>query len=260
MKTYIKNLIPLNMLVPLKYWYSFFRGYNEPEMRLLKYLIGKESHVIDIGGNMGIYSYYMSKFCSKIEIFEPIPSCFKALNSWSHKKEGINVHNIGLSNRSGTAELLIPVDQNGVEHDSSASLENHDFTNARSESISLHTLDSYVFQNINFIKIDVEGHEFGVLNGSQETINSSKPAMLIEIEQRHNSESIFKIFNFIKALGYNIYFLDDGRLLDLSHFDISIHQEEIKQLSGKKYINNFLCLHADRLKNSEYRNLLNSLA
>ena len=79
LKIGIRKLIPLSMQVPLKYWYSYFRGYSEPEMRLLKRLVKNETMAIDIGGNRGIYSYHISKFCCNIEIFEPNPVCFDIL-------------------------------------------------------------------------------------------------------------------------------------------------------------------------------------
>jgi FkbM family methyltransferase len=255
LKINLTKFIPLSMQVPLKYWYSFMRGYTEAEMNLLKSLVQKETVAIDIGGNRGIYSYCLHQFCKSLEIFEPNPLCFAILQSWSGSKDDVNVHQVGLSNVSGSAELFIPIDSNGVEHDSSGSIENNHLVNTRSEMVPIKTLDSYMFKNVSFIKIDVEGHEFKLLEGSHETISSSKPAMLIEVEQRHNSQSIFDIFSFLENFGYKVYFLDGGQLLDLSHFDISIHQQELNLSSSQKYINNFLFLHNDRLNNGEYLSL-----
>ena len=123
----LRKLIPLSVQVPLKYWYSYLRGYSEAEMVLLKQLVKNETMAIDIGGNRGIYSYYISKFCPNIEIFEPNPVCFDILSAWSRHKDGINVHKVALSNVNGSAELLIPIDVDGVEHDSSGSIENNHF-------------------------------------------------------------------------------------------------------------------------------------
>ena len=150
---------------------------------------------------------------------------------------------------------MIPIDVDGVEHDSSGSIENNHFANTRSETVPLKSLDSFAFQVVDFIKIDVEGHEFALLQGAVETIQASNPAMLIEIEQRHNNVDIFEIFSFIENLGYKSYYLDEGMLYDSSHFDLALLQAEENLTTSNKYINNFLFLHKDRLNTSEYKNL-----
>ena len=70
LKTIARKLVPSRKYVPMKYWYSRYRGYIEPEMDLLKKIIKSDDHVIDIGGNQGMYSYFISKFCKNIHIFE----------------------------------------------------------------------------------------------------------------------------------------------------------------------------------------------
>ena len=50
---------------------------------------------------------------------------------------------------------------------------------------------------IDFIKIDVEGFELNVIKGFKNLINKYKPILLIEIEKRHNSD-FKKIFNILK--------------------------------------------------------------
>ena len=190
LKIGIRKLIPLSMQVPLKYWYSYFRGYSEPEMTLLKRLVNNETMAIDIGGNRGIYSYYISKFCPNIEIFEPNPVCFDILSAWSLHKDGINVHKVALSNVNGSAELLIPIDVDGVEHDSSASIENNNFSKTRSETVPLKSLDSFAFQFVDFIKIDVERHEKNVLEGAVNLLKKNNILLQVEIFEIASSSLI----------------------------------------------------------------------
>lgn len=239
-KTSFRDLIPLSLHVPLKFWYSYIRGYTEPEMFLLKKIIKPGNNVIDVGGNQGIYSYFISKFCKNIQIFEPNSACFEKLKSWTDFHQNIFVHNAALSDKDGAASLLIPIDKYGIEHDSSASLENNNFQNTRIESTKLMKLDSYNFKKIDFIKIDVEGHEFSLIRGGYNTIKDNKPCMLIEIEQRHNKEPISQIFDYLRDLGYLCFFLDDGKLLSFSEFNINIHQQQDNLYTKDKYINNFL--------------------
>lgn len=257
LKILARKLIPSRIHVPLKYWHSKYNGYMEPEMALLKKIINSDDCVIDIGGNQGIYSYFISKFCQNIEIFEPNLQCFELLSTWASPYQGISVHRAALSNEEGTASLLIPIDHFGIEHDSSASIENNNFDNTRIEKVPIKTLDSFNFNKVDFIKIDVEGHEFPLLQGSLETIKRNKPCLLIEIEQRHNSEKISKIFQYIENLGYKSYFFDEKKLKNLSIFQTNTHQNISNFNSKGKYINNFLFFDCEKLKNGNYQNLSN---
>ncbi len=258
-KLQIRKIIPDSFQVPFKYWYCFIRGYIEPEMALLKKIIKPTSIAIDIGGNRGIYSYYISKLCKRIEIFEPNPTCFNILESWASSIEGINVHNLALSNEEGISKLFIPIDLNGVEHDSSGSIQKNTSSNSRFEMVELQRLDAFRFEKIDFIKIDVEGHELSVLEGAKQIINDYKPALLVEIEQRHNKEPIEEIFNFIKSYGYMGYFFHAGFLENIATFNKLIHQKEKNFNSNDLYINNFLFLSNRGLDEGEYSDLINLL-
>lgn len=246
-KVALRKFIPNGMQVPIKYWYAFFRGYLEPEIKILGNIINENDHVIDIGANRGVYSYFFSKHCKNIELFEPNPECSRPLQFWSNNLNGIHLHNVALSNEEGSGSLLIPVDDDGIEHDSSASIENNDFQNTKITEVPLKKLDSYFFEDVSFIKIDVEGHELSVLKGAVNTIEKYKPNMLIEIEQRHNKIPISEIFSFISKMGYRIFFLDQNKLNDLSKFNVKLHQDPYNFDIGSKYINNFLCLCDNKL-------------
>ena len=154
-------------------------------MLLLSKLVNAEDRVIDIGGNWGIYAYALSALGSRLAVFEPNPQCFRALNSWASGKKNVDVYAVALSSQHGQGLLHIPVDVTGQEHDASASLESRRDEATRCVEVEITTLDSFGFQDVKFIKIDVEGHELDVLKGATKTIASSMPVMLIEIEQRY---------------------------------------------------------------------------
>ena len=76
--------------------------------------------------------------------------------------------------------------------------------------------DILIDHKIGFIKIDVEGHEKNVLNGSKNLIKKYKPNLLIEIEERHSKEKVEDTISFINNLGYKSYFCSKSDLLDTS--------------------------------------------
>jgi len=256
LKTRIRDFLPKSYQVPIKYWYGWFRGSHEAELKLLDKIVRQNDHTVDIGGNRGLYAYLLCRIGAKVDVFEPNPRCFEILSAWAANKKQVNVYSVALSNIEGKANLHIPIDKRGEEHDASASMENTAFLISRDQLVSLRTLDSYRFEEVDFIKIDVEGHEYKVIEGAASTISKSKPALLIEIEQRHNTRTINEIFEKVSGFGYQGFFLEGERLVTLEKFDPSRHQS-IENFSGKeRYVNNFLFLHRDKLRDGKYDSLV----
>lgn len=257
LKIKIRDLLPKKHQVPTKYWYSWISGNLEPEMKLLESIVRRSDKVIDVGGNRGVYAYQLWKLGASVEVFEPNPLCSDVLKAWAFDKPSVRVNSVALSSRSGYADLHIPIDMSGTEHDSSASIENT-YAHARDQRVPLKTLDSYRFEGVSLIKIDVEGHEYSVIEGAEATISSSKPALLVEIEQRHIGRPINEVFDKILSMGYHGFFMGLYGLTSLDNFNISLHQSMEKfSLKKRDYINNFLFLHKDRLYDSEYAVFLN---
>ena len=256
LKSQVRDLLPTWSQVPAKYWFGQFRGTLEEEMKFLKLIVREHDLVIDVGGNRGIYTYCLWKLGAKVQVFEPNPICNEVLSAWATGKSSVTLHSVALSSTEGSANLHIPIDESGVEHDASASIENIGFSHARDELVPLRTLDSYQFEDVKLIKIDVEGHEFAVLEGASMTLTSSRPAMLVEVEQRHNDRLISDVFEKILDFGYEGFFLHEDELTPLENFEVARHQSmENFGESKEPYINNFLFLHCDRLADGEYAEL-----
>ena len=243
-KTVLRNLVPLRLQVPVKYLFNTFSGGMEPELDILSLLIDAGQHVIDVGGNRGTYAYKLYKLGANVEVFEPNGVCSDILKAWAAGKPSVCVHPVALSSCVGNAVLHVPVDSAGTAHDASATLENKLFAKSEDKTVELRTLDSFGFQNITFIKIDVEGHECSVLGGASATIEAQKPSLLVEIEQRHLSRPIAEVFDLIMAYGYSAFFLRGGKLQDINQFDVLKDQDFEGSLDRpENYINNFIFVH-----------------
>lgn len=208
------------LLKPLVNDYKTIRKfYNEEvEIRILEQLFDdvlKTSSpvVLDVGANIGQYSYYLSRFVlennGKCFGFEPRTDIYTRLKRNVQCKNFI-AENLGLSNKIGFAELLLPTD-----HGRSSLFEYPEFKGLKSERVTLKTLDSYVFlENLNsivFIKIDVEGPELEVLEGVNKTIQKYKPIILCEIENRHlipRGKSVEHVLNYMTSLNYQSFFVN----------------------------------------------------
>lgn len=248
MKAIVRDALPRSLQVPLKYWVNRCAGMLEPEMALLPYLVRRGDRVVDVGGNRGVYAYGLRRLGARVEVFEPNPACSGVLDAWARRRSGVAIHPVGLSDRAGSTVLRIPIDAAGVEHDASASLEPHAFADAHERSVELRTLDGFGWRDLRFIKIDVEGHESGVLMGARATLAHSKPSLLVEIEQRHLQRPIGDVFAALADMGYRGWFLDGRILRDIAAFDLARDQGEAAFAAGRgRYINNFLFLSPERM-------------
>lgn len=255
-KMVVRNALPRRHQVPIKYWYCVARDDIEPEMVLLDALVREGDHVLDVGGNRGIYAYRFRKLGARLDVFEPNPECAAILESWASAQRKVNIHQVALSSRSGLTQLHVPVDEHGVTHDASASIEHSPEGATQDHEVPLRPLDSFGFTDVALVKIDVEGHEGSVIAGAEATLRASMPALLIEIEQRHNSKPIHQIFEEIESFGYRGFFLIDGSLRSLREFDLEKHQS-MKAFSdhSPSYHNNFLFLGEEKLRSGVYKSL-----
>lgn len=236
-KEKIINLIPRRLELTARYNYNRALGRLEREVDVIEAIVRNRRRCLDVGANVGLYTYRFAQLFREVEAFEPIPRCAQIIAA--SKLRNVRVHDLALSSRSGHASLSIPA-TGGPEATALASLSNQ-FSGAESLVVDLRTLDSFEFTEVDLIKIDVEGHEIQVLEGGLDTIKRELPTLLVEIEQRHHTNrSIHDIFDFILNLGYSGSFYRDGRMPPLTGFSIARHQQSFDPRNREEYVNNFI--------------------
>ena len=100
-------------------------------------------------------------------------------------------------------------------------------------------------QDVAFVKIDVEGHEFNVLNGAVELLERCQPVFLVEAEDRHRAEATRLVFEFFRSKSYRGFFLKDNDVIGVEQFDSDRLQDAgaLRPDGGRKdgqfYVNNF---------------------
>jgi FkbM family methyltransferase len=236
------KIIPSRYDLPLRYGVANLCGRLDPELIFISQHLCSGRRAIDVGSNIGIYSYHLSKYFEIVESFEPIGSCSRMLQSSVRGKKNINIniHNVALSSDAALKKIHIPRLEGGPLNYGYSSIKNS-FDNEELLKIPSQCLDEYEFDSVDFIKIDVEGHELEVLKGAITTIERHHPFCLIEIESRHGDSSQFdKVFEFMRSRGYEASFLYQGLRMSMENFNPIVHQNVDTLESGASYINNFL--------------------
>lgn len=193
-------LSPYSLKMKVHYYIYFFNQQKEIELFNIEKLISKKGGAIDIGCNLGLYSYVFSKQkkIDKIYSFEPNKSNLNDLYNYNCKN--LKIFNFALSNCSKIQDLIVPYFRH-FELDGFATLEKNIFLNKKFKKfkkikIKTRKLDSFNFKRISFIKIDVEGHEINLLEGAKKTFKLNKPNCLIEIK-KGNLSNVKKFFKSI---------------------------------------------------------------
>jgi len=206
-------------------------------MLFIETLLKSKKRFIDVGCNIGIFSFHFRNKFQAIEAFEPLSEVTYRLEAL--KKSSIRIHHIALSRESGKRKLNIPV-INGDFMSGLASLENRKHF-CESRFVNVKTLDSYNFKDVDLIKIDVEGHEKLVILGAVETLKRCRPLLIIEIAQVHLNVPMKEVFEIITNQHYQGYFLHNKKLNNIKNFEYKIHQEPfLANPADKNYINNFI--------------------
>jgi FkbM family methyltransferase len=167
--------------------------------------------VIDVGANIGDWSLPMAKAVGtegKLFAFEPLPFMREALEKTLkiNRLTQASVFDFALSNQTGRTQFAIH--QHGDQIvDSGKSRLGALSGNSVHIEVNAITLDRFISQQkparIDFIKVDVEGHECQVLEGGRETLEKFQPALIIEAGNESVDERR-KIKSLLSGLNYEI--------------------------------------------------------
>jgi len=212
-KTFL-GVLPPRWRLPVQFWRYRITRYIEPEMLLVRRWKDRNSIAIDVGANQGTYSFELSRWFSHVESFEPNYNITTELGTYDPAR--IRLHGVALSSANGRATLHVPLSMDGVQLVGWGTLKPEGAWGSPKFvelTVMRRTLDSYGFDNVAFIKIDVEGHEEDVLIGSKNTLRRCRPVVLIEVKLASRPV----VARFFSKLDYELFFLRGGDLHQLTH-------------------------------------------
>ena len=154
------------------------------------------SIVLDVGAHIGHYALMAAPRARLVIAIEADPSNFSILknNIALNRFTNIIPLRIGVSKKSGKSTIYVASKSSG----STSSLEKkwlENYADARAIEISCETLDyltdSLRLKRVDWLKIDVEGHEVSVLEGAPKTLSGTNH-LVIEISAG-NEERCMKL-------------------------------------------------------------------
>lgn len=128
--------------------------------------IDKFRHAIDVGAHVGTWSRVFARCFAKVTAFEPndaAADCFD-MNVIDNQCD-IKLHRVALGHKHAMVGLTRDDVLTRVK---------------RGDEVAMCMLDDFNFQEVDLIKIDVEGFEERVLRGAEATIRNNKPLLIIE--------------------------------------------------------------------------------
>jgi len=181
--------------------------------------IKPNSVFLDIGANIGTWTVMIGRIMRdkvKIHAFEPQKNIYYQLcgNVFiNNLSNNVNIHNTALGSELFDNMPMYKCENNNGASRLVNSINSQIFKLDDNESVTINTLDSYNFNNISVIKMDVEGYEKNVLLGAKQTIiNNNYPIIYFECwDRKEYQQQRQELFTTLNEIGYNkIELIKDG--------------------------------------------------
>jgi FkbM family methyltransferase len=156
------------------------RGFQIEHLDLALKYVKNNRTALDIGAHIGTWSVNMADYFGTVHAFEPDKYNFECLEKNCFGCSNIVTYNLASGEKLD--KTYIKYDLKRVGNSGS-----HYLSKDKTEqSIDMVTVDYFDFDDVDFIKIDVEGYEYFSLLGAEKTIKRCKPVIMIE-EKRFGS-------------------------------------------------------------------------
>ncbi len=198
--------------------FSDGRYIHQEILDLLPFVMERGGVAIDIGAHVGTLAIPFARYAGKVIAFEPGPETFAFLQkNITLNASSVEARNKGLGATPGHATTLTMNSSNAAAN--TLSLDGG--------AIEIATLDDDV-ESADFVKLDVEGMELGVLHGGDRLLRESQPAILFEVNLfalRQHRTAPRQLQALLGTYGYRLYYpfeykdrLTLGRVGSLSAF------------------------------------------
>ena len=195
-------------------WHKWGASYEQDEFDEVIEYISKRDVALDIGAHVGIWTIRLAEKFEHVHCFEPVPKHIECWHENIKDFNNVDMEDVALSDVEGTAMMKVP----NVTNTGMASLEfdgnfmppgrwvQSEWEEFPEIEVKTRPLDSYEFDQVDFIKIDVEWHEHKVIEGAMSTIQKFKPIIYLECHDMN-------VYPLLLSLGYKFILANNANRL-----------------------------------------------
>lgn len=159
----------------------------------------KRRVAIDVGAHVGLWSWLMAHDFEKVKCFEPMRL---HIDCWRKNMEPVS--NVVLYEEAlGAIKSYVKLANYTHNSSGDTRVSNQDPLGGTGY-VPMNTIDSYGFDDVDFMKIDCEGYELRVLQGAEQTLLRCKPVVIVEqkgeMSQQYNIQPLAAV-EYLKDLG-----------------------------------------------------------
>jgi FkbM family methyltransferase len=195
--------------------YRLYKAFVEARyVEVLRPWVRTGTTVVDVGANVGFFTYHFAQWTGRggrVVAIEPESANFIGLEAMirSRHLDGlVTAVRAAAAERNGEVALLVDPFHPGGHYLAPGGV-----------ATPAVTIDSLVRQHpeqiVSLIKIDVQGAELRVLQGARWTLESSRPALLVELDEgalRAQGGSVEQVIGFLSGYGYHGRLVSSGGL------------------------------------------------
>lgn len=183
----------------------------EAEMEFWQDWLKPGMTVIDVGANVGVYTFSAAEKVGtegRVLAIEPFSGCVHCLEETCriNQIDWVTVCAGAASDRNGIARLSLHA---ASELNELITDDNSEMDPDTVEEVTCFSLDSLVEQEnlsqVDFLKIDAEGHEVAVLSGSEILLQTFSPVILYENIAGTQGANL-PVAEFLQARGYRLFY------------------------------------------------------
>ncbi|HWA37351.1 MAG TPA: FkbM family methyltransferase, partial [Burkholderiales bacterium] len=183
----------------------------EEEIRFVRAWLRPGMRALDIGANLGLYTLAMARAVGssgRVAAFEPGPGAADylarslRLNGFDH----VALARTAVSNRRGVAAFELGEQPELAALATTAEAALRVPTARLDDLVREHGLD-----DVEFVKMDVEGHELQVVEGGERFFRAGSPLVMLEVLA--GTQLDLRALRRLEALGYGAYRLLPGPLV-----------------------------------------------
>ncbi|MBK8011032.1 MAG: FkbM family methyltransferase [Deltaproteobacteria bacterium] len=204
------------------YW-DGLQGYEPESVEPWVALARRARVVLDIGANTGYFALLAAAASegAAVYAFEPVSRVAAKLRANAELNPNLKIEIV--EKAVGAETGLAPIFDPGGVHCYSASLDGAFLKGEKeSYSVSVVRVDDFLSErgvrNVDLVKLDVEGLEDSALDGMQELLRTSRPALMIEVLQRSKDRLLQQLQELVSA-GYGYYLLNHGSMVRLERVE-----------------------------------------